>query len=105
MTSEVEPRRRYVAPRDANAEPICSLDKETAMARSEPPDAFLALALSQETQEEGATFKFAAGPEMWERMSMFVDEEGECCPFFAFEQREDGNELVLCIIRPPTMTP
>ena len=38
---------------------------------------------------------------MWERMSAFVDEEGECCPFFAFEQLEEGDELVLRIIRPP----
>ena len=105
MTSTLEPRRRYVAPRDTLAEPVCSLDKETAMARSEPPDAFFAPAISQETDDEGTTFRFAAGPKMWERMSTFVDEEGECCPFFAFEQREEGDELALRIIRPAARTP
>ena len=102
MTSELKPRRRYTAPRDPNAEQVCSLDKETAAGRSEPPDAFLDAARSQETLENGATFRFAAEPGMWERMSAFVDEEGECCPFFAFEQLEEGDELVLRIIRPPT---
>ena len=97
----VEPRRRYVAPRDPQAEQVCLLDKETAAQRSEPPDAFLAAARSQETREDAATFRFAAEPGMWERMSAFVDEEGECCPFFAFEQLEESDELVLRIIRPP----
>ena len=96
-----EPRRRYTAPRDSNAEQVCSLDKEAAARRSEPPDAFLDAARSQETQEDGATFRFAAEPGMWERMSAFVDEEGECCPFFAFEQLEEGDELVLRIVKPP----
>ena len=101
MTSTVEPRRRYSAPRDPQADQVCSLDEETAAQRSEPPDAFLDAALSQETGEDGATFRFAAEPGMWERMSAFVDEEGDCCPFFAFEQLEEGDELVLRIIRPP----
>ena len=101
MTSKLEPRRRHVAPRDPNAEQVCLLDKETAARRSEPPDAFLDAARSQETREDGATFRFAAEPGMWERMSASVDEEGECCPFFAFEQWEEGDELVLRIVRPP----
>ncbi len=101
MTLKLEPRRRHVAPRDPQAEQVCSLDKEAAARRSEPPDAFLAAARSQETREDGATFRFAAEPGIWERMSAFVDEEGECCPFFAFEQSEEGDELVLRIIRPP----
>ena len=101
MISDVKPRRRHVAPRDPNAEQVCLLDKEAASRRSEPPDAFLAAARSQETREDGATFRFAAEPGMWERMSAFVDEEGDCCPFFAFEQSEEGDELVLRIITPP----
>ena len=108
MISDVKPRRRHVAPRDPNAEQVCLLDKEAASRRSpsvegrgEPPDAFLDAARSQETREAGATFRFAAEPGMWERMSAFVDEEGDCCPFFAFEQSEEGDELVLRIITPP----
>ena len=93
-------RRQYVAPRDTHAEPVCLLDKEWAARRQEPPDAFLGLARSQETAEDGATFRFEAAAGMWERVSTFIEEEGECCPFFAFEQWEEGDEVVLRIFRP-----
>jgi hypothetical protein len=92
-------RRRYVAPRDADAEPVCLLDKEWAARRKEPPDAFLSLARAQETSEDGSLFRFAAAPGIWERVITFIAEEGECCPFFAFEQWEEGGEVVLRISR------
>lgn len=75
------------------------------MSRSEPPDAFFALARSQETNDEGTTFRFPAAGGMWERTLTFIDEEGDCCPFFAFELLEEGEELVLRIVRPPVRTP
>jgi hypothetical protein len=31
-------------------------------------------------------------------VTTFIEEEGECCPFFAFEQWEEGDEVVLRII-------
>jgi hypothetical protein len=93
-------RRMYIPPRDADAEPVCLLDKAWAERRAEPPDALLALAASQTTSETGAEFRFDAVPDMWERVSVFVAEEGECCPFFAFEQWEEGDEVVLRIMRP-----
>ena len=79
---------------------MCLLDKAWAGRRAEPPDAFLALARAQVTSETGAEFRFEAQPGMWERVSTFVEEEGECCPFFAFEQFEEGDEVVLRIMRP-----
>lgn len=94
-----KPRRRYVPPRLPDAEPVCLLDAETAKRRREPPDALLALARSQRTDDSGAEFRFAAAPGMWERVATFVDEERECCPGFAFEQLEDGGEIVLRFIR------
>jgi hypothetical protein len=94
------PRSRYVPPRQPGAEPICLLDKEWAQRRAEPPDAFLALSTSESTDPDGASFRFPAAPGMWERVQTFVDEEGECCPFFAFEQSEDGGEIVLRIFQP-----
>ena len=87
-------------PKDPGAEPVCLLDKEWAARRKEPPDAFLALVRSEETLENGALFRFEAAPGMWDRVSTFVAEEGECCPFFAFEQWEDGGEVILRITRP-----
>ncbi|MEX0785370.1 MAG: hypothetical protein WD939_01920 [Dehalococcoidia bacterium] len=76
------------------------LDKAWAERRTESPDAFLSLARSQETSEHGAEFRFQAQPGLWERMTTFIEEEGECCPFFAFEQFEQPGEVVLRIIRP-----
>lgn len=98
------PRRMYTPPRQPDAEPVCLLDKEWAERRREPPDAFLALARAQETVEDGALFRFEAAPGMWERVAAFVDEEGQCCPFFAFEQWEEGGEIVLRIFRPVEAT-
>ena len=95
-----EARRIITPPKDASAEPVCLLDKEWAQRRQEPPDAFLALAISQRTDERGAEFRFEASDGMWERAATFVAEERECCPFFAFEQWEDGSEMILRITRP-----
>ncbi len=93
-------RHRTVPPRQADAEPVCLLDAETAKRRREPPDAFLASARSQRTLADGAEFHFEDIDGMWERVSTFVEEEGDCCPFFAFEQWEEAGEVVLRIIRP-----
>lgn len=93
-------RRRYVPPRDANAEPICLLTPETARRRREPPDALLAEAASQEVREDGAEFRFPGRPGMWERVATFIEEEGECCPFFAFEQREEDGRVILRVLMP-----
>jgi hypothetical protein len=98
--SKLEVRRVVTPPKQPDAEPVCLLDKEWAERRQEPPDAFLASARSQENLPNGAEFRFGAQPGMWERVATFVAEERECCPFFAFEQWEDGGEVVLKITRP-----
>lgn len=67
-----EPRRRYVAAPQPDAEPTCLLTKEGAERREVPPDALFAEVRS---------------------------EEKECCPFFNFEQIEEGGEVVLRIVR------
>ncbi len=64
------------------------------------PDALFAHARSQEGRDDGAEFRFEAKPGMWERVTTFVEEEDECCPFFAFEQWEEEGEVVLRILRP-----
>ena len=95
-----EPRRRIVTPLDPNAEQVCLLDKEWAARRKENPEGFLDLARSQETSEHSTVFHFEPTADIWERMSTFVDEERECCPFFSFEQWEEGDEVLLKISRP-----
>ncbi len=94
-----EPRRRYVAAPQPDAEPTCLLTKEWAERREVPPDALFADVLSEETLPNGAEYHFESKPGLWERVSAFVDEEKECCPFFNFEQIEEGDEIVLRIVR------
>ena len=95
-----ELRKRNVPPLDPNAEQGCSLDAETATAREESPEGLLDMARSQDTSEFSTVFHFEATADIWERMSTFVDEERECCRFFAFEQWEEGDEVLLKISRP-----
>lgn len=94
-------RVRIVPPLDSDAEPVCLLTREQALQRREPPDRLLAEAMGQDVLDDGAVYRFPGGDPMWERVSVFVDEERECCPFFAFEQREEGDGIVLRIFRPP----
>ncbi len=98
--SRLEGRHRYVPPREPGAEQVCLLDKEAAARRKEPPDALIEQARLQEPLPDGTLFRFEAKDGMWERVSTFIKEEGECCPFFAFEQWEEGDEVVLRITRP-----
>ncbi len=93
-------RYRFVPPRRPAAEPVCLLDRETALRRREPADALLGEARSQRVIGDGAELRFESSPLIWERVSTFIDEEGECCPFFAFEQWEEGGQVVLRIIQP-----
>ena len=95
-----EPRRRMVPAADPNAEQVCSLDATTASKRDESPEGFLALSTSQETSENSTLFRFASTPDIWERTVTFIDEERDCCPFFSFEQWEEGDEMLLRISRP-----
>lgn len=98
MTTKLD--RRFVPPLDPSAEQVCLLDQESAAARQEPPGGFLDAARSQQTFEHGSEFRFADEGGMWERVVTFIDEERQCCPFFAFEQWREGGEVVLRITRP-----
>jgi hypothetical protein len=92
-------RHVITPPKQPDAEPVCLLDKEWAERRQEPPGAFLDLARRTDITN-GAEFRFEAAGGMWERVSTFVSEERECCPFFAFEQWEEDGGVVLKIFRP-----
>jgi hypothetical protein len=94
-----EQRRVITPPKQPDAEPVCLLDEEWAKRRQESPEAFLAAAKSQTSLSNGAEFRFDAHEGMWERVTTFVAEERECCPFFAFEQWEDDSEVVLRITK------
>ena len=87
--------RLDVPARDPHAEPVCLLDRETAATRQQSPDDFLAGAITEKPTDDGFIFRFKRSDSLWDRLRVFVVEEGGCCPFFAFEAYDDGDEVVL----------
>ena len=94
------PRSLSVAPLDAHAEPVCVLTRDWAAQRAESPGAFLALATSEAPTGRGIEYRLPATPATWERLEVFVREEGECCPFLAFEAHEEGSDIRLSVTWP-----
>ena len=39
--------------------------------------------------------------DLWEMVSLFVDEESVCCPFYNYEQRETDQGVSLLVGTPP----
>ena len=93
-------RHLHAAARDPNAAPICLLNREWAEQRVQRPDVFLGLATSETWIDGGAEYLFATEPGTWEQLEVFVREEGECCPFLAFDAEEEGNNIVLRVLWP-----
>ncbi len=89
-----------VPPRDAGAEPICLLTREWAMRRAENPEAFLSIATSETPIDRGIEYRLPVSREVWSRIEVFVQEEGECCPFLAFEAVEEESQIRLQVIWP-----
>lgn len=88
-------RRLQVPPRDSKAEPVCSLDAATAASRQEPPNRLLDEAFKVIPLDDGIEYRFQAGTGIWDRVATFIEEEGECCPFLAFEVIEAGDHISL----------
>ena len=93
-------RKLYVPPANPNADPICTLDRETALARREPPDKFLDQAYEQTSTTTGIEYRFHQTDGLWERAHTFIEEEAVCCPFLAFEVTEQERTLLLRIFQP-----
>ena len=95
-----EGRHFYQPPRDPVAEPVCLLTREWAERRLESPEAFLQAALTERVMGSGIEYRLPASPEMWRRLEVFMREEAECCPFLAFEAREERSEITLAVVWP-----
>lgn len=80
-------------PLNPDAEPVCSLTREAAAARQEPPDRLLEEATSTKATPRGIKYSFPASEAMIGRLLTFIHEEMECCPFLAFEVHEEGPSL------------
>jgi hypothetical protein len=97
-------RHFYFGPRDPSADSICLLTREWAERRAVPFDALVHVSLSEETTQDGIVFRLAAAPDMWQTVRAFVAEEGECCPFLAFDATEDDGEIILRIFQPEAVS-
>jgi hypothetical protein len=93
-------RHLYVAPQDAEAEPVCLLTREWAARRAVSVDALLGRALREEALADGIAYYLSGGDQTWQDVTTFIAEEGECCPFLAFEVSGEGDETILRVIQP-----
>ncbi len=91
-----DPRHRLVAASKLDADPACRLTPEEGHRRQADIDRLFAALAEQRETSAGNEFVFRGDPdELWGRVSTFVDEESECCPFFTFEQVERPDGVLL----------
>ena len=91
-----EARHRLVPAGDPDADPACRLTPQEGRRRQADTDSLFAALAEQRETAEGNEFVFRGDRErLWELVSLFVDEESECCPFFTFEQAERPDGVLL----------
>ena len=86
-------RYRLVPASEPDAEPACRLTRKEGQRRRADTDRLFAQLAEQRQTGQGNEFVFRGERDaLWNDVSLFVDEESRCCPFFTFEQleREDG---------------
>ena len=90
------PRRRLVPASEPDAEPACRLTSEDGRRRAADTDRLFAQLAGQRMTPQGQEFLFRGDPEaLWRDVSLFVDEESQCCPFFTFEQARQADGVLL----------
>ena len=93
-------RRRLVPASEPDADPACRLDREEGQRRQAGTDRLFAALAEQQETAAGNEFVFRGDPEtLWREVSVFVDEESRCCPFFTFEQVQQADGVVLRVSR------
>ena len=95
-------RRRLVEASEPEAEPACRVTREEGLRRQADTDRLFA-ALARQREAGGANeFVFRGNPaHLWKEVSLFVDEERLCCPFFTFEQIEEADGVTLRVAIAP----
>ena len=92
-------RRRVVNASEPTAEPHCRLTREEGRRRQADTDSLFAKLTSQREHLNGNEFVFTGErDELWESVSVFVDEEAQCCPFFTCEQEETKDGVTLRVL-------
>jgi hypothetical protein len=81
---------------EPDAPPHCRLTPENGSRRAANTDGLFARLADQRKTSGGQEFVFRGDPdELWTQVSLFVDEEAQCCPFFTFEQIEQADGVLL----------
>jgi hypothetical protein len=96
-------RHRLVPASDPGAEPACRLTREDGQRRQANTGRLFDRLAEQRQTARGHEFVFRGEPEaLWEEVTLFVDEESQCCPFFTFEQFEEADGVTLRVLNPPS---
>lgn len=96
-----ELRYRLVEAREPDADPSCRLTREEGLRRRAETDRLFSQLVEQKQSGEANEFVFHGNRDsLWEVLTVFVDEESICCPFFTFEQTELADGVLLRVRRP-----
>ncbi|MDO8615991.1 MAG: hypothetical protein Q7T33_09705 [Dehalococcoidia bacterium] len=92
-------RYRLVPASEPDAEPACRLTRAEGQRRQTDTDGLFAQLAEQRQTGQGNEFVFRGErDDLWNEVSLFVDEESRCCPFFTFEQQEMEDAVVLRVL-------
>ena len=95
-------RHRLVPASEPGADPACRLTRQEGHRRQADTDRLFAQLAEQRQTPRGNEFVFRGDPAaLWDEISLFVDEESVCCPFFTYEQTEQSDGVVLRVGTPP----
>lgn len=96
-------RHRVVSASDPEADPYCRLTREDGQRRQADTGRLFAQLAEQRGTAHGHEFVFRGDPDaLWKEVTLFVDEESQCCPFFAYEQVEEPDGVTLRVLNPPS---
>jgi len=94
-------RHRIVEASEPRADPSCRLTREEGQRRKSDNDGLFAQLARQRQIGAANEFVFRGDPDrLWNQISLFVDEESRCCPFFTFEQVEERAGVLLRVVAP-----
>ncbi|HXG36395.1 MAG TPA: hypothetical protein VNL15_05450 [Dehalococcoidia bacterium] len=89
-------RTRLLPASEPDAEPFCRLTPEEGRRRQAGTDRLFARLRDQHQAGNVQEYFFAGDPDqLWQDLTLFVDEEAQCCPFFTFEQIERSDGVTL----------
>jgi len=95
-------RYRLVPASDPDAPESCSMTREDGERRGTDMNRLFAALVAENPSPRGNEFVFRGDrDELWDMVSLFVDEESVCCPFYNYEQRETDDGVSLLVGTPP----